>query len=581
MVEDAITGNMLRIKDQTLHVSTATDVVDNTSVPPEWRVDDVRDLVALMLTPSPHRPNGMHSAQPTLVRAGPGTGKTWMTKQAVFTLADKLKFNAGPGIRLVPIVVYVQRIVFLIREGHAGGLLQLYIEACFAGKKMEGWRKMLIQAYEMRALIVLIDGVDEAAGLRDEIETFVHNELVPSGNRVLVTSRPEGVTTARYMGRFVIMNLNELTNEQQRRVINIQMDGSQFFDHLLSLGEVRTWLDDAYNKLKESVQGELETLYSPNLFKRKATKEEFKLLAIKEVWNEDEQQKTVKGDRVVAERSFDPDDPSQKPLSSHIALLDRQLNAFAPQRSGEPLLDRLDTVVKSLPTSVSRQEFQAAVLEDMLGPNNAIELRHRVAVELGLLLRRLRIAVGLLGPQKKKTGARAKGGEGGGKDDKAGKAKATVAEKAAEKEAEKEAARVAKVKAEAAKAAGTAADSSAESAQVENPMTQYARMIPDLNGAGAAARLWGRVMARTDELYATAERLQNTYENVMRRVAHEAGRDADEQTMLHNAVQFAELKSPVRAHEKALDEYSSRFAEGLRACPRRASPTSCAAAWPL
>ena len=40
MVEDAITGNMLRIKDQTLHVSTATDVVDNLSIPPEWRVDE-------------------------------------------------------------------------------------------------------------------------------------------------------------------------------------------------------------------------------------------------------------------------------------------------------------------------------------------------------------------------------------------------------------------------------------------------------------------------------------------------------------------------------------------------------------
>ena len=238
LVEDAITGNMLRIKDQTLHVSTAADVVDNLNIPPEWRVDDVRDLVSLFLVPSPHRSNGMHSAQPVLVRAGPGTGKTWMTKQAVFTLADKLKANSGHGIRLVPIVVYVQRIVFLIREGHSGGLLQLYIEACYAGKKMEAWRKMLIQAFEMRALIVLIDGVDEAAGLRDEIEAFIHKDLVPSGNRVLVTSRPEGVTLRRYTGRFVIMNLNELTNEQQRKVINIQMHGSLFFDHLLSLGEV-------------------------------------------------------------------------------------------------------------------------------------------------------------------------------------------------------------------------------------------------------------------------------------------------------------------------------------------------------
>jgi hypothetical protein len=46
--------------------------------------------------------------------------------------------------------------------------------------------------------VVLLDGVDEAAGLRDQIEEFVHKEVVPSGNRVLVTSRPEGVRLETY-----------------------------------------------------------------------------------------------------------------------------------------------------------------------------------------------------------------------------------------------------------------------------------------------------------------------------------------------------------------------------------------------
>ena len=49
LVEDAITGNNLRIKDQTLHVSTATEAQDNTRTPPEWNVSDVRDLVTLLL----------------------------------------------------------------------------------------------------------------------------------------------------------------------------------------------------------------------------------------------------------------------------------------------------------------------------------------------------------------------------------------------------------------------------------------------------------------------------------------------------------------------------------------------------
>ena len=44
---------------------------------------------------------------------------------------------------------------------------------------MEAWQEMLMQAYEMRALVVLLDGVDEAAGLRDQIDEFVHKEVAP------------------------------------------------------------------------------------------------------------------------------------------------------------------------------------------------------------------------------------------------------------------------------------------------------------------------------------------------------------------------------------------------------------------
>lgn len=81
----------------------------------------------------------------------------------------------------------------------------------------------LTQAYEMRALTILVDGVDEAAGLREIVEAFVHYELVPSGNRLVVTSRPEGVDLDDYKTRFVVMNLLELSQEQQRNVIHMQL----------------------------------------------------------------------------------------------------------------------------------------------------------------------------------------------------------------------------------------------------------------------------------------------------------------------------------------------------------------------
>ena len=214
-------------------------------------MENVIDIVKILLVPSPNRANGCHSSQPILVRAGPGTGKTWMAKQAVHALADRLLRGGGSGtidgIRLVPLVVFVQRVIYLLREGDSTkGLLRRYIESIYSGQKMEAWCEMLMQAYEMRALVILLDGVDEAAGLRDQIDDFVHGEVVPSGNRVIVTSRPEGIILSRYSKTFVVMNLCTLTNEQQRKVINIQMEGNQFFDHLLSLGEVRKILDLAY-----------------------------------------------------------------------------------------------------------------------------------------------------------------------------------------------------------------------------------------------------------------------------------------------------------------------------------------------
>ena len=47
-----------------------------------------------------------------------------------------------------------------------------------------------------------------------------------------------------------------------------------------------------------------------------------------------------------------------------------------------------------------------AVLEDMLGGSGEVETRHRVAVELGLMLRRLRVQAGLVTKEKKKTSPR-------------------------------------------------------------------------------------------------------------------------------------------------------------------------------
>ena len=300
-------GNELRIEDQLICVATQNigDTIKHSDN--SWNsIGDVTELVGLLLAPSNLRSRGVHLAQPTLVRAGPGTGKTWMVKQAAYLLAkrlastdcDKCRGNVwvdrpAPcehgGMRLVPMVVYVQRIVRMVSYAHGTRacstlcaratrrlrlwsearahsraqvreqgdeatiiekllrtrtMLAWYIERNFVGQE----QAMLLQAHTMRALVVLIDGVDEAAGMKEAIEEFVHKEVAVSGNRLVVTSRPEGVRLELYVDRFIVINLLQLSDEQQRRVINSQMKGNVFFDHLMSLSAIRKGQDAIYEE---------------------------------------------------------------------------------------------------------------------------------------------------------------------------------------------------------------------------------------------------------------------------------------------------------------------------------------------
>ena len=63
--------------------------------------------------------------------------------------------------------------------------------------------------------------MDEAADLKEHVEHYVTQELVPAGHSLVVTSRPEGVRL-RLFERFVIVNLDPLSEEQQNSAINMQ-----------------------------------------------------------------------------------------------------------------------------------------------------------------------------------------------------------------------------------------------------------------------------------------------------------------------------------------------------------------------
>ena len=47
--------------------------------------------------------------------------------------------------------------------------------------------------------------------MKEAIEEFVHKEVAVAGNRLVVTSRPEGVRLELYEDRFIVINLLQVT----------------------------------------------------------------------------------------------------------------------------------------------------------------------------------------------------------------------------------------------------------------------------------------------------------------------------------------------------------------------------------
>ena len=57
------------------------------------------------------------------------------------------------------------------------------------------------------------------------LEDYIFGSLVPAGGWLVLTSRPEGVALPRYTDRFLVLNLEPLTAEQQSAVIQLQLEG--------------------------------------------------------------------------------------------------------------------------------------------------------------------------------------------------------------------------------------------------------------------------------------------------------------------------------------------------------------------
>ena len=160
---------------------------------PGWQqLSGLTSLVPLFTEVPSERLHGKVDVQPVLLCAAPGTGKTWAAQQLANALSIELQCESSPpqlsppvpasttplangsAVRLVPLLLYVQRLARILRANRgaaAKDFLRIYLEDEYAG---EGQRvETLLMAYELRALILIVDGIDEAAGLLAEVEAFI------------------------------------------------------------------------------------------------------------------------------------------------------------------------------------------------------------------------------------------------------------------------------------------------------------------------------------------------------------------------------------------------------------------------
>ena len=234
LVEDAITGKKLKIREQLLYIDLHMTSA-STGLRTTWDgIKQAKDIALRLLANSARHRHGAVEPPPVLVCAGPGTGKTWSALQLAHEIAvlsggptSTSTGDSGP-FAPVPLLIFVQRLSRHVREvlrqGKPAGkddLLRLYIEAEYSQHEPQR-ELMLKQAMALRSLIIVIDGVDEASGLEQLIEDFVLKTLVPGGYRLVVTSRPTGIRRAKYEGTFAIFDLKPLSDEQMKQVIHVR-----------------------------------------------------------------------------------------------------------------------------------------------------------------------------------------------------------------------------------------------------------------------------------------------------------------------------------------------------------------------
>jgi hypothetical protein len=217
-IVDALSGQRLDIFDQCVPIK----VIEKTeqALPTLSKVAEVAGLASWLLAAHAARRDSADAgpAACLLLTAPPAAGKTCLMSQLVMHVLQSKECD------MVPILIKVQELQrHLLNEAtklifeHSWNWVDAFLQ-CVHGAGSDLYC-MLRQALMARRALVLLDGIDEGGKARDQIERHVTKVLAPQGHVMLVTSRPAGLESERFRQHFVRVQLEPLTEEQQKEVV--------------------------------------------------------------------------------------------------------------------------------------------------------------------------------------------------------------------------------------------------------------------------------------------------------------------------------------------------------------------------
>ena len=347
-VADGLTGQALDIESQVLKIKLGR--LGESGPASFGEVGNATDMAkkvwALHNSLSRHH-LGVASYVPSVICSKAGSGKTWACQQMRHAIAKCVLLKKNYTGLEVPLLVPVQQLIALVeqKEGFQN-LLRRYIHN-LTDRQIGVDSKvtdMLLTAVNLRSIILIIDGIDEAGELSNAMERFVMKDLILNGYTVIATARPEGLqikTLPFYEVGISTLDLLPLTTQQQRQLIGNQTGHRWLIESLHGASEAATLLEKAWRRISAA---------SPDTVNALERRESFNLgrSACHKIANLDGTLRCIKSNR---------DGP---PQSGIIRILHALLT--------EPLLKKLARVVEKVNDSIfsARKEVTAVVTKQVV-----------------------------------------------------------------------------------------------------------------------------------------------------------------------------------------------------------------------